>query len=455
MIFLKIIIAGDGKVGATLTKQLSEQGYDITLIDSNQSVLETSEELYDIMAIKGNCATTDVLNSADVKGADLLIAATSTDEINLLCCMTAHRLNPKIHTIARIRNPEYRDQIFDMRDVFGLSLIVNPERQAAIEIERLLQLPGFLKRDSFANGRVEIVELKVNAQSKLKDVSLNDLYKIVKCKVLVCAVMRKNEVIIPGGDFVMRENDRIFVTAQSENLSTLLKNLGIISKKVRRVILAGGGKISYYLAQRLETTNIAVTLIENDYNRCRELAALLPKTDIIHGDASDRQLLIQAGLSECEALVTLTGIDELNIMISLYGSNCGVPQIITKLGRVEESGIIDTLPIGSMICPKKLCCDQIERYVRAMENQTGAAVAVHHFADGNAEAMEFRVDSKALNCDTPLKDLRLKKHVLLVSINKRGRTEIPNGDSFFSQGDTIIVVSGGDVVIRQLNDIFE
>ena len=262
MIFLKIIIAGDGKVGATLTKQLSEQGYDITLIDSNQSVLETSVELYDIMAIKGNCATTDVLNSADVKGADLLIAATSTDEINLLCCMTAHRLNPKIHTIARIRNPEYRDQIFDMRDVFGLSLIVNPERQAAIEIERLLQLPGFLKRDSFANGRVEIVELKVNAQSKLKDVSLNDLYKIVKCKVLVCAVMRKNEVIIPGGDFVMRENDRIFVTAQSENLSTLLKNLGIISKKVRRVILAGGGKISYYLAQRLETTNIAVTLIE-------------------------------------------------------------------------------------------------------------------------------------------------------------------------------------------------
>lgn len=455
MIFLKIIIAGDGKVGATLTKQLSEQGYDITLIDSNQSVLETSVELYDIMAIKGNCATTDVLNSADVKGADLLIAATSTDEINLLCCMTAHKLNPKIHTIARIRNPEYRDQIFDMRDVFGLSLIVNPERQAAIEIERLLQLPGFLKRDSFANGRVEIVELKVNAQSKLKDVSLNDLYKIVKCKVLVCAVMRKKEVIIPGGDFVMRENDRIFVTAQSENLSTLLKNLGIISKKVRRVILAGGGKISYYLAQRLETTNIAVTLIENDYNRCRELAALLPKTDIIHGDASDRQLLIQAGLSECEALVTLTGIDELNIMISLYGSNCGVPQIITKLGRVEESGIIDTLPIGSMICPKKLCCDQIERYVRAMENQTGAAVAVHHFADGNAEAMEFRVDSKALNCDTPLKDLRLKKHVLLVSINKRGRTEIPNGDSFFSQGDTIIVVSGGDVVIRQLNDIFE
>ena len=187
---MKIIIAGDGKVGATLTKQLSAQGYDITLIDSNQSVLETSVELYDIMAIKGNCATTDVLTRADVKGADLLIAATSTDEINLLCCMTAHRLNPKIHTIARIRNPEYRDQIFDMRDVFGLSLIVNPERQAPIQIERLLQLPGFLKPDSFANGRVEIVELKVNAQSKLKDVSLNDLYKIVKCKVLVCAVMR-------------------------------------------------------------------------------------------------------------------------------------------------------------------------------------------------------------------------------------------------------------------------
>lgn len=452
---MKIIIAGDGKVGATLTKQLSSQGYDITLIDSNKSVLETSLEMYDILTISGNCATAEVLQKADIKNADLLIAATSTDEINLLCCMTAHKLNPAAHTIARIRNPEYREQIFDMRDIFGLSLIVNPERRAALEIERLLQLPGFLKRDSFANGRVEIVELKVNKESKLRDVSLSDLYKIVKCRVLVCAVLRKNELIIPGGDFVIRENDRIFVTAQSVNLAQLLKNLGIISKKVRRAILAGGGKVSYYLARELEKTNIAVTLIENDAERCRELAELLPQTDIIYGDASDKSLLLREGLEDCEALVTLTGIDELNIIISLYGSSCGVGQIVTKLGRVEESGLIDTLPLGSVISPKKLCCDQIEQYVRAMENQTGAAVAVHHFADDNAEALEFRVDSATKNCEVPLKNLKLKKQLLLVSINKKGKSEIPNGDSFFSEGDTVIVVSGGDTPIRKLNDIFE
>lgn len=452
---MKIIIAGDGKVGATLTKQLSGQGYDITLIDSNQSVLESSLEMYDILTISGNCATAEVLLRADIKNADLLIAATSTDEINLLCCMTAHKLNPSAHTIARIRNPEYREQIFDMRDIFGLSLIVNPERRAALEIERLLQLPGFLKRDSFAGGRVEIVELKVKGDSKLLDVSLIDLYKIIKCRVLVCAVMRKNELIIPGGDFVIRENDRIFVTAQSANLSVLLKNLGIISKKVRRVILAGGGKVSFYLAKKLEETNIAVTLIENDFDRCRELATLLPRTDIIHGDASDRNLLLREGLEDCEALVTLTGIDELNIIISLYGSSCGVGQIITKLGRVEGSGIIDTLPLGSVISPKKLCCDQIEQYVRAMENQTGAAVAVHHFADDTAEALEFRVDSTTENCGVPLKNLKLKKQLLLVSINKKGQSEIPNGDSFFSDGDTVIVVSGGDTPIRKFNDIFE
>lgn len=452
---MKIIIAGDGKVGATLTKQLSEEGYDITLIDSNANVLETSLEMYDIMTISGNCATADVLERADIKNAELLIAATSTDEINLLCCMTAHALNPRVHTIARIRNPEYRDQIFDMRDIFGLSLIVNPERRAAIEIEHLLQLPGFLKRDSFANGRVEIVELKVKADSKLRDVSLTDLYKAIKCKVLVCAVLRKNELYIPDGNFVLRENDRIFVTAQSENLSALLKNLGIISKKVRRVILAGGGKVSYYLARELEKTNIAVTLIENDEERCKELAAILQKTDIICGDASDRTLLLREGLDDCEALVTLTGIDELNIIISFYGNSCGVPQIITKLGRVEESSVIDSLPLGSVISPKKLCCDQIEQYVRAMENQTGAAVAVHHFADDNAEALEFRVDSQTKNCGVPLKELRLKKQLLLVSINKKGRGEIPNGDSFFSEGDTVIVVSGGETPIRKLNDIFE
>lgn len=452
---MKIIIAGDGKVGATLTKQLSLEGYDITLIDSNQKVLDSTLERYDIMTLKGNCANMEVLEQAGIKNADLLVAATSTDEINLLCCATAHKINGKIHTIARIRNPEYRQQIYDMRDVFALSMIINPELQAAREIERLLSIPGFLKRETFAKGRVEIVELKVHKDSKLNGVTLNNLNSIVKCKVLVCTVVRNGQSIIPGGDFVLKENDKIFVTAPAENLTILLKNLGIITKKVKRVIIAGGGKISYYLAKGLENTDISVTLIEQDKNRCLELAAMLPKTDIINGDASDHELLEAEGIGDCEALVTLTGIDELNIIISLFGNSHGVPQIITKLGRVEESSIIDSLPIGSTISPKRLCCNHIERYVRAMKNQTGAAIAVHLIADGNTEAMEFRVDSTTRNKDVPLKKLKLKKHVLLTSISKSGKIEIPDGDSFYSEGDSVIVVSGSDVAIRQINDIFE
>ena len=228
---MNIIIAGDGKVGSTLTRLLSAEGHDVVLVDTNYHVLEASQELYDVIAVHGNCASMEVLLQAGVKEADLLIAATNADEVNLLCCTTAHGLNPDLHTIARIRNPEYTEQIYAMRDIFGLSMVINPEKQAAAEIERLLKYPGFLKRDSFAKGRTEIVELRINADSKLCNVTLMDMNAIVKCKVLVCAVLRGGNAITPRGDFTLREGDRIFVTAPTENLTTLLKNLGIITRR--------------------------------------------------------------------------------------------------------------------------------------------------------------------------------------------------------------------------------
>lgn len=452
---MKILIAGDGKVGATLTRQLSAEGYDLTLIDSNQRVLESSVERYDVMGIHGNCASMDVLVQAGVREADLLIAATSADEVNLLCCMTAHGINPKLHTIARIRNPEYTQQIYEMRDVFALSLAVNPEKQAAVEIERLLKYPGFLRRDTFAKGRVEIVELRVDGQSKLRNVTLNGMDAIVKCKVLVCAVLRNGTAVAPDGNFVLREGDRIFVTAPSDNLTTLLKNLGIIPRRVKRVILCGGGRVSFYLAKLLEKDGISVQLIEQDYDRCVKLASLLPSTCIVHGDASSQTLLESEGLADCDALVTMTGLDELNMIISLYGNSRGVAQIITKLGRVENSNILDSLPLGSVICPKELCCNTIVRYVRAMQDQTGAAVSVHSIADGQAEAVEFLVDKTTLHCGEPLKELKLRHNVLVVCITHGAKTEIPNGDSSFAQGDTLIIVTSGEDVIHQLNDIFE
>lgn len=452
---MKIIIAGDGKMGATLTRQLSAEKDDLTLIDSNPNVLESSEERYDVMVVAGNCASKDVLIQAGAREADLLIAATGADEVNLLCCMTAHSLNSGIHTIARVRNPEYTDQIYEMSEMFALSMAINPEKNAAAEVARLLRYPGFLKRDTFARSRVEIVELRIDGKSKLCNVALNDMPGIVKCRILVCAVLRSGKAIAPDGNFVLREGDRIFVTASTETLTLLLKNLGVITHKVKRVILCGGGRVSYYLAKQLEKTGISVQLIERDRDRCDYLAALLPDTCIIHGDASSQFLLESEGISDCDALVTMTGLDELNMVISLYGTGCGVPQVITKLGRMDNTNILGNLELGSVISPKELCCNIIVRYVRAMKNQTGAALTMHTIADGQAEAMEFQVDEGTLHCGEPLKNIRLKRGVLVACISKGAREEIPNGDSFFQRGDTLIIVTSGERRIYQLNDIFE
>ena len=451
---MNIIIAGDGRVGSTLARQLSAEGYDLTLIDSDNSVLESSMERYDVIAVHGNCASMATLRQAGIMEADLLIAATSADEVNLLCCSTAHGMNPKLHTIARIRNPEYIDQIYEMRNTFGLSMAINPEKQAATEIERLLKYPGFLRRDIFAKGRTEIVELRVEESSKLCNVPLFEMANIVKCRVLVCAVLRDGTAMVPRGNFIIQAGDRIFVTAPTENLTILLKNLGIITRRVRKIMLCGGGRVSYYLARLLSKSGIQIRLIEADYERCRELNALIPDAEIVHGDCSDLEVLENEGLSDCDTLVTLTGRDELNMILSLYGTKQGVPQVITKLEEVGSRSVIDSLSLGSVICPKELCCNTIVRYVRAMQNQTGAAVSVHAIADGQVEAMEFLVDENTGHCDTPLKQLKLRPNVLIASITHGSKTEIPNGDSQFHHGDTLVVVTSGRGVIKQIGDIF-
>ena len=451
---MNILIAGDGKVGMTLAKRLSLDENDVTLIDINQSVLDKSMERIDVMTIQGNAASMEVLKQAGVMNADILIAVTGADEINLLCCMTAHHLNSRLHTIARMRNPEYGDQIYEMRDVFGLSMTVNPERQAALEIERLLKYPGFLKRDTFAKGRVEIVELRISEDSKLLGIPLYEMDSVVKCQVLICAVSRDGDVFIPGGDYVFKQGDRIFVTAPSDQLTTLLSNLGIVQHKVKNVLICGGGGVSFYLAQRLEKSGIRVQLIEQDEKKCVELAYHLPKASVIHGDASNLFLLESEGIQECEALVTMTGLDEMNMIISLFGKRCKVPQIITKVDHTENN-IQDSLPIGSVVCPKDLCCANIIRYVRAMQNAVGAAITMHTIADGQAEAMEFLVDENTKHCGEPLKQIPIRKNVLIASITSGRKTNIPNGDSKFVKGNRIIVVSSGEQTIKQLNDIFD
>ena len=453
---MKILIAGDGKLGSTIARQLSSEGYDITLIDRNPAVLEATMEHYDVITIDGNAATMPVLRQAGVDEADLLIAVMGEDELNLLSCMTAHAMNPSIHTIARIRDPEYAEQAYSMREDFALSLVVNPEKHAAHEIERLLKYPGFLKYDSFARGRIDIVELKISEDSKLKDVSLQNLSNIVNTQVLVVAVMRDGKVIAgPDGSLVLEEGDDIYVAASRENLTSLLHNIGIIKKKTKHVLIVGGGKLSYYLSQMLVKDGLGVEIIERNPQRCRELADAIPGATVVQGDASSTEFLEGEGLSDTDAFVTLTGLDELNIILSLYGYKKKVSQIITKVSRVDYGAVISDLPIGSVISPKELCCSNIVRYVRAMRNQKGAALTVHSIAEGQAEAVEFIVDENTRHVGEELRNIPTKKNTLIGGITRGSHSEIPNGLSSFEVGDSVVVICSGDTVLYSLNDIFD
>ena len=452
---MNIVIAGGGKVGEILIKKLSSEGHDLTLIDPNLQTLEKSIERYDIMSYNGNSASYDVLKQAGIKEADLLIAAAGSDEINLLSCFTAHNINPNIRTIARIRNPEYDTQSYIMRDDFALSMSFNPEKSTANEIRRLLKYPGFLKRDTFAKGRVEIVELKVDEKSPLCNLPLKDLISVTKCKVLICVVLREGKAIAPDGNFILEADDKILVSAPAQNMSILLKSLGIVTHKARKVLIAGGSTVSYYLATYLDKAGIAVRIIEKDMERCRELAAKLPNATIVHGDASSQNVLESEGISESDALITLTGMDELNLVISFFGNVCKVPKIITKLNHLNNNYVLDNLEIGSIVSPKEIATDNIVRYVRAMSNLSGAAVTVHSIAEGKAEAIEFRVDAETRHIGKPLKDIALRQGVLICCITHQMETEIPAGDSSFALGDTVIVVVSSGTMIMKLNDIFE
>ena len=282
-----------------------------------------------------------------------------------------------------------------------------------------------------------------------------EMANIVRCRTLVCAVLRNGSALVPSGDFVFKEGDRVFVTAPTENLTILLKNLGIITRRVRKVMLCGGGRVTYYLARLLKKSGIQVRIIESDEARAKDLFAQLPGVEVTCGDAANLELLSSEGLESCDALVALTGYDELNMILSLYASRQGVSQVITKLSQVDNRSVIDSLSLDRVVCPKELCCNGIVRYVRAMQNQTGAALSVHAIADGLVEAMEFRVNENTKHCGVPLKKLKRRPNVLIACIIHGSQTEIPNGDSTFENGDTLVVVTSGRGVIKQINDIFE
>lgn len=452
---MKIIIVGDGKVGRAITAQLSKEGHDLTIIDSNPSVLEKSMQRYDVMVIHGNGASMPVLQRADADAADLLIAATSADEINMLTCIVAKKIGTK-NTIARIRTPEYFDQLIMMREELGLSMPINPELSAATEIYNTLQLPSFLHRDSFIKGKVEIVELKVLENSKLQDLPLMKLSKVLSAKVLICAVERKGEAFIPSGNFVLQKDDRIHITADAKDLAKVIHDLDLKKRKVRNVMIIGGSRIAYYLSHMLLLSGISVKIVDKNSTRCLQLAEQLPKAMVIEGEGSNQQLLLEEGLQDTDALVTLTNMDEENIFLSLYGAHLGVPHIITKVNQTEYASIIEEMGIESAVSPKKLCATEVVRYVRAMANTTGGSVlTMHEIVNGKVHALEFQVTGKTKYLDKTLIELPIKKSILVACIFRRGKTTIPDGKTRLKKGDSIIIVTPSDYSIIDLNDIFE
>ena len=316
--------------------------------------------------------------------------------------------------------------------------------------------PGFLTRESFMGGRAELAELRVEEGSRLCNVALSHLDSIVRTRVLVCVVLRGGEAIIPDGKFVLREGDRIFVTAAPDDLAIMLKSLGVVTHKARRIMVVGGGAMSYYLAKKLKNSrSVDITIFERNAERCLELSELLPRAAVVHGDDGNLTFLEKEGLAQADALLSLTDTDEQNVIVSLYAESLGVPQIVTRLGRLDNSAFIDQLSIGSVVSPGKLCCNTIVRYVRAMKNRNGAAVAIHHVADGQAEAIEFLVDPDTFHCEEPLKKIKFKENVRIGCIARGNEIIIPGGDDFFQEGDSVVVVVNGENTVLELNDIFE
>lgn len=452
---MKIAIIGCGKVGFSLAKQLSAENHDITIIDINSRVVEHAQETLDVMIVQGNGAALDIQREANVGDSDLMIATTPSDELNLLCCIVAKRLGCG-NTISRVRNTDYVDQIQFMRNDFGISMTVNPELATARTIYRILQFPSFLKIDSFAKGRVELVELKIPENSVLIGKSLDKLSAELKLKVLVCVIERESSIFIPNGNFVLRAGDKINVTAPRSVLAKMIKKLNIDAQKIRNVMIIGGGRIAEYLSEDLIRSGVDVKIIEKDHDRCLELAAKLPNALIINDDGSSHEVLMSEGIRETDAVLTLTGMDEQNLVISMYAERIGVPKTVTKMNRSEYSELFSDMEIGSTVCTKDIIAADIIRYVRSMNASGGGQMlTLHKIVDGKAEALEFIAMPGTVGLDTPLRDLRLKKNILIACINHNGTIIIPQGSDVISSGDTVIVVTAADDPIYELNDIFE
>lgn len=452
---MNIVIVGCGNVGKTLTEQLSREGHNIVIIDTKPNLVTSISNMYDVLGVVGNGASYSVQKDAGIEDADLLIAVAGSDELNLLCCLIAKKAG-NCQTIARVGNPVYSKETEFIRKELGLSMIVNPELAAASEIARLIKFPSAMEVDAFAKGKIELMKLKITAESKFNHCSLRDISLKIGNDILICAVQRGEEVYIPNGNFVLEEKDLISIVTSSQRVLPFLKKMNLKGGRVKSTLIVGGGETIVYLADQLLSMGIQVKIIEMSRTRCEELCELVPKASIICGDGTDRDLLLEEGIGEVDSFIAWTNFDEENIMISLYAKSMTKAKIVAQVHRTNYDKIVENLEIGSVMYPKNITSEYIIRYVRAMQNSIGSNVeTLYRLIENKVEALEFIVrDDAAAIIDKPLHELNLKNDLLICSINHNGNIITPRGQDIIRKGDSVVVVTT-TTGLRDLNDILK
>ena len=451
---MKIVIVGGGKVGFAIAREVSGEGHDITIIDHNPANYEWLSVSIDCMVILGDGNSVETLRAANAGESDLLIAATPNDEVNILCCFLARKLGCP-NTIARLRSWDYRQEMDLLKEDLGLSMMVTPDVSAAREVFRLLQFPGFLKRESFAKSRVEMVAFEVRPESVLDGKKLMELPRVLRQKILVCAVQREGEAIIPSGSFELRAGDEIFVTAPTTELSRLMENVGLQKKRIRNVMIIGAGRMGVSLARMMLQSGVRVKLLDKDPNRCREVAEMLPGALILCADGTRQEILKSENITQMDAVVAVTNMDEENVFICMYANMAGVPHVIPKVNRTEYITVCQNCGIKSIVSPKDVCAQEIVQYVRAMQTTNADSVlSVYRMMDGKVETLEFEVADGVPHLGERLADVRLKPNILIACITRHGQVIFPGGSDSLQKGDVVVVVTASNRVIVELRDIF-
>jgi trk system potassium uptake protein TrkA len=438
---MKIILVGCGKVGTALAHQLSEEGHNITVIDTRKERVEHLVQTYDVLGLVGNGASIGMLSDAGIEEADVFIAVTESDELNLLCCMFAKKAG-HCHAIARVRNPSYSHELEFIKQQIGISAIINPEMAAAKEISRLLRFPGAAKIDTFAEGRVRLIKFVLTPEQGINGMSLQHIRTVLKCDVLICAVEREGNVVIPDGKFTLHNGDVVTFLATQDKAREFFTKIHLAVRPVHNAMLVGGGAIGYYLAKELIANKIQVRIVERSPERCDTLTEMLPEAQILCGDGSNRELLMSEGLPTCEAFVALTNIDEENVLLTLFAKKHSRAKLVTKVNRLEFDDILGGLELGSTIYPKYMTCDYIVQYVRALQNEAGSNVkTLYRILDDRVEALEFTVHEESAATRAPLSELRLKPNQLVCCITRGDEIIIPRGSDQIRVGDSVIVVT--------------